>query len=86
MEYANGLYINTDTINKILEIAYSKNYIEKNDYDLIINKCDKFKYNKIEKSFEFYNLISNICVKLEKKKFAECYTEVLIFQKFTKKN
>ena len=43
MKYAHGLSINTNTIDKILEIAYSKNYIEKNNYDLVINKCDEFK-------------------------------------------
>jgi hypothetical protein len=79
MKYAHGLSINTNTIDKILEIAYSKNYIEKNNYDLVINKCDEFKFNEIENSFEFYISRSNICVKLEKKKFAECYVEVLKF-------
>lgn len=77
MEYAHGLSINTNTIDKILEIAYSKDYIEKNDYDLVINKCNEFNFNEIENSFEFSILGSNICVKLEKKKFAECYVEVL---------
>ena len=38
-----------------------------------------FKFNEIENSFEFYISRSNICVKLEKKKFAECYVEVLKF-------
>ena len=47
MEYVNGLSINTNTIDKILEIAYSKDYIEKNDYELVINKCDEFKFNEI---------------------------------------
>jgi signal transduction histidine kinase len=31
MEYANGLSIDTNTIDKILEIAYSKDYIEIKD-------------------------------------------------------
>ena len=79
MEYAHGLSINTNTINKILEVAYSKNYLEKKDYDLVINKCNEFKFNEIGNSFEFCILGSNICVKLEKKKFAECYVEVLEF-------
>jgi hypothetical protein len=77
MKYAHGLSINTNTIDKILEIAYSKNYIEKNDYDLVINKCNEFKFNEIGNSFEFSILGSNICVKLEKNKFTQCYTEVL---------
>lgn len=77
MEYANGLSIDTNTIDKILEIAYSKDYIEKKDCDLVINKCNEFKFNEIGDSFEFCILGSNICVNLEKKKFAECYAEVL---------
>lgn len=77
MEYANGLNINIIAINKILEIAYSKNYLLKKDYDSVINKCNKFKFNEIEDLFEFSILESNICIKLDKNKFIECYTEFL---------
>lgn len=77
MEYVHGLDINIKTINKVLEIAHSKNYLDKNDYDLILNKCNNLKFNKIEDSFEFSILESNIYIKLEKNKFIECYTEFL---------
>jgi hypothetical protein len=77
MNFAHGLSINIDAINKILEIAYLKNYLEKKDYDLLINKCNELKFNEIEDSFEFSILKSNICVKLEKNMFIECYTEFL---------
>lgn len=77
MNFAHGLSINIDAINKVLEIAHSKNYLDKNDYDLIINKCNNLKFNKIEDSFEFSILELNICIKLEKNKFIECYTQFL---------
>jgi hypothetical protein len=77
MNFAHGLSINIDAINKILEIAYLKNYLEKKDYDLLINKCNELKFNEIEDSFEFSILELNICVKLEKNMFIECYTEFL---------
>jgi hypothetical protein len=77
MNFAHGLSINIDAINKILEIVYSKNYLVKKDYDLLINKCNKFKFNEIEDSFEFSILESNICIKLEKNKFIECYIQFL---------
>ncbi len=77
MTFAHGLSINIDAINKILEIAYLKNYIEKKDYDLLINKCNELKFNEIKDSFEFFILESNICIKLEKNIFIECYTQFL---------
>ena len=77
MKYVHGLYINITTINKILEIAHSRNYLEKNDYNLIMNRCDKFEFNEIEDSFEFSILESDICIKLERNEFIKCYTEFL---------
>lgn len=77
MIFAHGLSIDIDVINRVLEIAYLKNYLEKKDCDLLINKCNEVKFNEIEDSFEFSILELNICIKLEKNIFIECYTEFL---------
>lgn len=73
MEYAHGLNINVNAINKILDIAYSKDYLVGN-YERLIDRCDNLRFNEKDNFFEFYFSHLNICIKLEKNKFIECYT------------
>lgn len=72
MEFLKGINIEIDEINQVLKIAYLKNYLQE-DFNPSLNRCLNFKYNTIEKRFEFHILNSNKNITLNIDKFIECY-------------
>lgn len=70
MEFLKGIKIEIEEINQVLKIAYLKNYLEE-DFNPSLDKCLDFKYNTIEKRFEFH--ISNKNINLHIDRFIECY-------------
>ncbi|CAM3444839.1 hypothetical protein [Arcobacter aquimarinus] len=72
MEFLKGIKIEIEEINHVLEIAYLKNYLEK-DINPFLNKCIDFKYDVNEKIFVFHILNSNKKINLGMDEFVECY-------------
>lgn len=73
MQFAHGLDLKRENVNKILEIAQKKGYLVDINFEF-----DDFKFNQEKRIFELNILNTNSSISLEMDKFIECYTELLL--------
>jgi hypothetical protein len=71
LEFIQGLELNLRTVNKILQIAQQKGYLVNQELLLV---CDRFRFDEINRIFEFHLKAIKKPIRLDIDKFIECYT------------